>query len=97
MYTIHETQSQQSPRKKKTFVERVRQSDGSAAHLIKTYDKEDRACWFLLKANERSLVRLEHTSYDDIIDLTQFGEVIASGWGHEPDDAAIKKLNGDNT
>ncbi len=39
----------------------------------------------MLKANERSLAKLERTSYNDMIDLTQFGEVVASGWGHEPE------------
>ena len=53
-------------------------------HLVKTYDHRERPCWFLLKAHERSLVKLERTVYEDIIDLTQFGEIIASGWGHQP-------------
>ena len=96
MYITQEAQSEQ-PRKSKTFVERIRQKDGSALHLVKTYDDDDRACWFLLKANERSLVKLERTSYDDIIDLTQYGEVIASGWDHEPDERTLKKFTGDNT
>ena len=96
MHATTETSSQE-PRKKMTFVERVRQKDGSATHLVKTYDDDDKACWFLLKANERSLVKLERTSYDDIIDLTQYGEIIASGWGHDPDELSLKLFTGDNT
>lgn len=95
MYTAPETFSEE-PRKKMTFVERVRKSDGSAMHLIRTYDENGAACWFLLKANERNLVKLGRTSYDDIIDLTQYGEIIASGWGHEPDERTLKKFNGEN-
>lgn len=75
----------------KTFVERIR--DGSAIHLVRTYDQEENPCWFLLKANERSLASLERTAYEDIIDLTQFGEIVASGWGHEPDEWALKKFS----
>lgn len=85
-----------SPRLK-TFVELVRNTAGSAVHLVRTYDQQERPCWFLLKANEYSLVRLERTAYEDIIDLTQFGEVVASGWGHKPDEWALKKLSGSQT
>ena len=66
-----------------TFVERLRKSNNSATHLIKTYNEQNEPCWFLLKANERSLVSLERTSFDEIIDLAEYGEVVASGWGHE--------------
>ena len=87
-------QYMESP-KPRTFVERIKKSDGSAIHLIKTYDETNEACWFLLKANERSLVRLERTSFDDIIDLNEYGEVVASGWGHNPDMEFLAKLNGE--
>lgn len=81
--------------KPRTFVERIKKRDGSAIHLIKTYDEKDEACWFLLKANERGLVRLEHTSFDDIIDLKEYGEVVASGWGHDPDEKFLKRVQGE--
>ena len=69
----------------RTFVERVKRGNGSALSMVKTYDRNERPCWFLLKANERSAIQLKHTNYEDMIDLTQFGEVVDSGWGHEPD------------
>lgn len=96
MYAMTETSSENS-HKKMTFVERVRQRDGSAVHLVKTYDENEEPCWFLLKANERSLVKLERTSYEDVIDLTQYGEIVASGWGHEPDERALKKFTNSET
>lgn len=69
----------------KTFVALVRNNDGTPVHLVKTYDRAQRACWFLLKATTRNIVKLEHTSFEEMIDLTQYGEVVASGWGHDPD------------
>lgn len=74
-----------SQARSRTFVDKVRRSDGFASHVIRTYDANDRPCWFLLKASEVSLLKLEHTAYEDFIDLTQYGEVLASGWGHETD------------
>ena len=65
-----------------TFVELVRQNDGSFVHRIATYDEKERPCWFLLKANALGLAKLEHTAYEDMIDLTRFGEIVGSGWGH---------------
>jgi hypothetical protein len=79
----------------KTFVERVKHRDNFAVY--RTYDVEERPCWFLIKANELNLLKLEHTSYDDIIDLSHYGEVVGSGWGHEPDEHVLKKLTGDNS
>ena len=66
-----------------TFVKLIRESDSSATHLVKTYNDKNEPCWFLLKAIERSLASLECTSSDEIIDLNEYGEVVASGWGHE--------------
>ncbi|MFZ4541300.1 MAG: hypothetical protein ACOYNL_05750 [Rickettsiales bacterium] len=70
--------------KPKTFVELVSHNNGAEVHVVRTYDHEERPCWFLLKADGLSLVKLERTTYKDIIDLAQYGEVMASGWGHEP-------------
>ena len=67
-----------------SFSERVRRADGTALHLIRTYDAGDKPCWFLLRANELGLARLDNTLREELIDLTRFGEVVASGWGHTP-------------
>ena len=75
--------------KPKTFVALVSHIQGGAVHLITTYDYENKPCWFLLKATALSLVKLERTAYEDIIDLTQFGEIVACGWGHTPDALAL--------
>lgn len=80
-----------SATKSKNFVTLVRNNDGMPVHLVKTYDRAQKACWFLLKATTRNIVKLEHTLFDEIIDLTQYGEVIASGWGHDPDVANAKQ------
>lgn len=69
----------------KNYVELVRNRDGMATHLVCTFDTQQRACWFVMKAASLQLVKLRHTMPDAIIDLTQYGEVIASGWGHAPD------------
>lgn len=71
-----------APATPRIFVELVRNNDRGAQYLVRTYDRHERPCWFLLKAQERSMVRLERTHYDDRVDLTEYGEVIASGWGH---------------
>ena len=73
----------------KTFIKHIRHTHGTDLHLVRTYDQEERPCWFLLKANERSLVKLKRTAYNDMIDLTLFGEVIASGWGNDPNEEAL--------
>lgn len=73
-------------------MELVRNNGGSAVHVVRTYDEAGRACWFLLKANELNLVKLERTAFEDMIDLTQYGEVVASGWGHAPDALMLKNL-----
>ena len=78
--------------KAKTFVALVSNKKGSAVHLVKTYDHTERPCWFLLKADVRSVVKLEQTAYEQMVDLRQFGEVVASGWGHTPDEVALEKF-----
>jgi hypothetical protein len=77
--------------KPKTFVALLRNNDGTPVHLVKTYDRTQRACWFLLKATTRNIVKLEHTTFEEIIDLTQYGEVIASGWGHLPNQDSVEQ------
>lgn len=66
-------------------ITKLNNSNGSGSHLIKTYDQNDNPCWFLLEANDYGLEALERTSFDELVDLTAFGEVVASGWGHEVD------------
>lgn len=51
-------------------------------HLINTHDAQARACWFLLRADVRQLARLAGTAASELIDLTQYGQIVASGWGH---------------
>lgn len=90
MPTAQKTHAQAHTRTSKPalFVERIQHTGGSGLHVIKTYDSAQRPCWFLLKADELSLMKLERTRHDDMIDLTHYGEVVASGWGHTPDAAA---------
>jgi hypothetical protein len=83
MHTAPDFSGDKQVNTKLTFVERIRKSDGSPTHLIKSYNQQNEPCWFLLKANERWLAKLENTSFDDLLDLNEYGEVVASGWGHE--------------
>jgi len=83
------SEASSNPRRQMSFVERVRLSDGSGIHLIKTYDANDVPCWFLLKASQRSLLRLKRTQSDEFIDLNEYGHVMSSGWGHEPGEGEL--------
>jgi hypothetical protein len=76
----------------KNFVERVKQHHGNAIHLVRTFDDRQRACWFLMRANSLQLLKLQHTASAATIDLTQYGEVVASGWGHTPDPVALRMV-----
>ena len=67
----------------KTFTDMVRQRDGSVLYRVRSWDHHGRPCWFLLRASDFSLIRLNRTLCKDIIDLTAYGEVVDSGWGHE--------------
>lgn len=69
------------PAVRRNFVELVKNDRGAGLHLIQTFDAQHRPCWFLLKANPLQLGKLKQTTGDAIIDLTQFGEVVDSGWG----------------
>lgn len=69
----------------KSYVELVRNRDGVATYLVRTFDAKRRACWFVMKAASLPLLKMKHTASDEMIDLTQYGEVIARGWGHIPD------------
>lgn len=67
----------------KSFADNIKRQSGDN-YIVKTYDAENKPCWFLLKASDIKIKKLRHTSSDEIINLTQYGEVLDSGWGHEP-------------
>lgn len=75
-----------------SFVELVRCEQDGPVHLVRTYDRNARPCWFLLRSDERKLMKLEQTLYEDIVDLTRFGEIVDSGWGHEPEEGLLEKF-----
>lgn len=68
-----------------SFVTRLHTAQDVPVHLIKTYDHAQRPCWFLLKASLRELATLQHTQPDASVNLADYGEVVQSGWGHDPD------------
>ena len=70
--------SQSAPQ---SFVEKLKQQNNATLCVIRTHDHQARACWFLLKTDERRIIKLKCTLHDEMIDLTRFGEVIESGWG----------------
>jgi len=86
---MHAAQKKSLLHRPKTFAERIRVVDGWTLHVIRTYDHEKKPCWFLLRSNELSMAKLERTAYGNMIDLTTFGEVVASGWGHTLDEHMI--------
>jgi hypothetical protein len=63
------------------FVERISNGD---TYLVKAHDSNNRACWFLLKSTDINAKKLKNTIFNDTIDLTKYGKVLDSGWGHEP-------------
>ncbi len=66
-----------------SFATRVGNASGGDTHYVMTQDGSGRDCWFLMKITPRNLARLKQTTKTDRIDLTQYGTVLESGWGHE--------------
>ncbi len=75
-----------------SFVGRLQQQ-GAPIHFIRTYDAEARPCYFFLLASHERLAQLEaDRAGGGMIDLTRYGTIVASGYGHEPERSTLDAL-----
>jgi hypothetical protein len=61
-------------------------------HFIRGKDNTGRDCFFFLICNMDKIRRLQGASENGNINLLQFGQVIASGFGRAPDQGVCKML-----
>lgn len=62
---------------------------GGCVFIYRTYDTDQQPCWFALRSTELKIARLGQTTQQERIDLTEYGQIIASGWGHTFDEEAL--------
>jgi len=61
-------------------------------HFIRTKDKWGRECYCFLLASDLKIRLLKAALKNPIVDLTRYGKVLASGFGHVPSEADIALL-----
>jgi WD40 repeat protein len=61
-------------------------------YLVRTKDLSDRAVWFYLSSEPEKIQELEKTRFEDQIDLTKFGRILASGWGQDPPESERDRM-----
>lgn len=61
-------------------------SSNKNIYLVLAADRTNRACYFFLRCNHKDYDMIKRSFNKRHLDLTKYGEVIASGWGHEVSD-----------
>jgi hypothetical protein len=74
-----------------SFTEKLAQSGATPIHYIRTYDGNGQPCYFFLMCPLSRLRELEEDRKNGrpYIDLTEYGKIVASGFGHEPDEYTL--------
>lgn len=75
-----------------SFIIRVLRAAKEPVGFVRCYDSQNRACYFYILADEAALARLEADSRAGPVDARAYGKIIASGFGHWPDEATRQKL-----
>ena len=66
------------------FAAKVRQSQGGGIRFV-TGKEQGRACWFYLKVHDDALRYYKHAmTNNNNIQLSDYGNIIHSGWGSPP-------------
>lgn len=62
-------------------------------HFIRTCNANGTPCFFVLRASNASFMKLKAKMGKDPIDISTYGEIIASGFGDKPHKALAKRLH----
>jgi hypothetical protein len=73
-------------------VEKFIKQSSLPIHFIRGKDNTGRDCYFFLMCNLDKMRRLQGASKSGNIDLLKFGQVIASGFGRDPDAQVCRML-----
>jgi hypothetical protein len=60
-------------------------------HLVRGEDLHGRACWFFVLAPQRSAEAFA-AQKTGTVDVNSMGQIVASGWGDEPDEATAARM-----
>lgn len=77
---------------KRSFVDQLIKNSSTPIHLVRGRDSTGMECYFYLMCSHQKLDRLLDISKDGNCDLTQYGQVVASGYGTEVSDDVRKTL-----
>ena len=74
-----------------SFVEKFKKSGAVPIHLVRCKNAAGRDCYFFLMCSQQKIKTLKAVM-DGIFNLKDYGEIIASGFGHTPSETIRKKL-----
>ncbi|MDX1974225.1 MAG: hypothetical protein SFT92_00960 [Rickettsiales bacterium] len=74
-----------------SFVNRLIAQGNVAVHFITGKDENGRdAYYYVLASHEKIKMLTEHT--EEVADISDYGKIIASGFGHSPSESTKKQL-----
>lgn len=75
-----------------SFVDQVRNSKGELVYLVRGKD-QGRPAWHYVHVRDKQTLPLFLKQVDTgTVDVSQFGEVLYSGWGQDPPEDIVKKI-----
>ena len=77
--------------KQDSFVNKVIKAGGVPIHLVRCKDAEGRDCFFFILCSLQKAKALSEAFKHGSVDLTDYGEIVVSGFGREPT-AEAKRL-----
>jgi|GEM_PF-2398190 len=75
-----------------SFVSKLAKSGALPVHYVTCQDLKGRDCYYFIMSQPEKMKRLERLPAEAEFDLTEYGQVIASGFGTQPSAAVKKKL-----
>ena len=73
-------------------ISKLMQREARPIHFVRAKDSIGRDCYFFIMSSDQKMDRLETQLNQSGIDLTDFGSIVASGFGTEPSEAVTDML-----
>lgn len=75
-----------------SFVDKFKSSSGNLVYLVRGKDK-GRPAWHYVRVRDKAILPIFLKKADGgPIDVSQYGTILYSGWGENPPDDIVKKI-----
>lgn len=61
-------------------------------HLLRTRNEEGEPCYFILRSSNANLAKLNAKKGKESVDIADYGEILASGYGTRPSERILEML-----